>query len=221
MSQAVSSAGSMGAQAFAATGNPWVAAGAAAVGFLAGRSAQKAQNNMLRQQLEQTKKQNELIIAETARGVSEINRQRTLMFLETNRALQHVQRQSGDASANLLNQYAAVDQVGANVLVAQAETERQLSEDTAMLRLNNEINNENLNSQIINLTQGGQSQLRDLHTELGSKIPGKYDTLLSLAGSAFDIASASRQGSKLNTAGATKTTNQSTGYAKLVGLFND
>jgi len=221
MSQAVSGAASMGTQAFAATGNPWIAAGAAAVGFLSGRSAQKAQDNLLRQQLEQTKKQNELIIAETARGVSEINRQRTLMFMETNRALQYTRRQSGDAAANLLNQYAAVDQVGASVLVAQSETERQLSEDTAMLRLNNEINNENLNSQIINLTQGGQSQLRDLHTELGSKITGKYDTLLSLAGSAFDMASANKQGSKMSTAGATKTTNQSSGIAKLLGLSND
>ena len=216
----VGSAAQLGATAFVATGNPWVAAGAAALGLLSGNSAQKAQDELLKQKFALTQKQNELMIAETARGVSEINRQRTLAFLETNRSLRHIQRQSGDESANVLNQYAAVDQVGTNVLVAQSEVERQLDENTAMVRLNNEITNENLNNQIVNLTNQGQSSLNNMHTELQQAMPSKFDTVLSLADAAFTVVAAQRKDTKLRTEGATKTTNQSSGLAQILGLGN-
>lgn len=208
----VSGAASLGSQAFMATGNPWVAAGAAALGFLSGRSADKAKNKALAQQLELNRKQNELIIAETARGVSEINRQRTLLSLETNRSLRHLERGAGDASADVLNQYAAADLVGATALVAQSEMERQLDENTAMIRLNNEINNENLNNQVINLTQGGQSQLRDMSQEL-MPTGGKYDNIFALANAAFDVYGATKGSNKVKTAGASKTTNQASGIS--------
>lgn len=208
----VSGAANLGAQAFMATGNPWVAAGAAALGFLSGNAEQKARNEALKQQFELAKKQNELIIQETARGISEINRQRTLMFMETNRSLRHVQRQAGDATADVLNQYAAADVVGASALVAQSEMERQLSESEAMLRLNNEINNENLNNQVINLTNSGQSQLRDMSSDL----QGDNSTLsnvFAIAGAAFDIYGATKGSNKVKTTGASQTTNQSKGLA--------
>lgn len=211
----VSSAASLGSQAFMATGNPWVAAGAAALGFLSGQSADKAKNKALAQQLELNRKQNELIIAETARGISEINRQRTLMSLEANRSLRHLERGAGDASADVLNQYAAADLVGATALVAQSEMERQLDENTAMIRLNNEINTENLNNQVINLTQGGQSQLRDMSQEL-MPTGGKLDNIFAIAGAAFDIYSADKKPDKLNTGGSSKTINQATGISKFL-----
>lgn len=208
----VSSAASLGSQAFVATGNPWVAAGAAALGFLSGRSADKAKNAALKQQLELTRKQNELIIAETARGISEVNRQRTLLSLEVNRSLRHLSRAAGDATADVLNQYAAADLVGATALVAQADLDRQLDENVAMVRLNNEINNENLNTQLVNLTQGGQSQLRDMSQDL---VPsgGKFDNVFALAGAAFDIYGATKGINKVKTAGASQTTNQSKGIS--------
>jgi len=208
----VSSAASLGSQAFVATGNPWIAAGAAALGFLSGSSADKAKNKALAQQLELNRKQNELIIAETARGISEINRQRTLTSLETNRSLRHLERGAGDASADVLNQYAAADLVGATALVAQSEVERQLDENTAMIRLNNEINTENLNNQVVNLTQGGQSQLRDMSQEL-MPTGGKLDSIFAIAGAAFDIYGATKGSSKVKTVGASQTTNQSKGIS--------
>lgn len=211
----VSSAASLGSQAFVATGNPWVAAGAAALGFLSGRSADKAKNAALKQQLELTRKQNELIIAETARGISEVNRQRTLLSLEVNRSLRHLSRAAGDATADVLNQYSAADLVGATALVAQADLDRQLDENVAMVRLNNEINNENLNTQLVNLTQGGQSQLRDMSQDLVSS-GGKFDNIFALAGAAFDIYSATKGSDKLKTTGASKTTNQSKGISALL-----
>lgn len=211
----VSSAASLGSQAFMATGNPWVAAGAAALGFLSGRSADKAKNTALKQQLELTRKQNELIIAETARGISEVNRQRTLLSLEVNRSLRHLSRAAGDATADVLNQYAAADLVGATALVAQADLDRQLDENVAMVRLNNEINNENLNTQLVNLTQGGQSQLRDMSQDLVSS-GGKFDNVFALAGAAFDVYGATKGSDKLKTTGATKTTNQSKGISALL-----
>ncbi len=211
----VSSAASLGSQAFVATGNPWVAAGAAALGFLSGRSADKAKNTALKQQLELTRKQNELIIAETARGISEVNRQRTLLSLEVNRSLRHLSRAAGDATADVLNQYAAADLVGATALVAQADLDRQLDENVAMVRLNNEINNENLNTQLVNLTQGGQSQLRDMSQDLVSS-GGKFDNIFALAGAAFDVYGAMKGSDKLKTTGATKTTNQSKGISALL-----
>ena len=211
----VSSAASLGSQAFVATGNPWVAAGAAALGFLSGQSADKAKNTALKQQLELTRKQNELIIAETARGISEVNRQRTLLSLEVNRSLRHLSRAAGDATADVLNQYAAADLVGATALVAQADLDRQLDENVAMVRLNNEINNENLNTQLVNLTQGGQSQLRDMSQDL---VPsgGKFDNIFALAGAAFDVYGATKGSDKLKTTGASKTTNQSKGISALL-----
>lgn len=211
----VSSAASLGSQAFVATGNPWVAAGAAALGFLSGRSADKAKNTALKQQLELTRKQNELIIAETARGISEVNRQRTLLSLEVNRSLRHLSRAAGDATADVLNQYAAADLVGATALVAQADLDRQLDENVAMVRLNNEINNENLNTQLVNLTQGGQSQLRDMSQDLVSS-GGKFDNIFALAGAAFDVYGAMKGSDKLKTTGAAKTTNQSKGISALL-----
>ena len=211
----VSSAASLGSQAFVATGNPWVAAGAAALGFLSGSSADKAKNTALKQQLELTRKQNELIIAETARGISEVNRQRTLLSLEVNRSLRHLSRAAGDATADVLNQYAAADLVGATALVAQADLDRQLDENVAMVRLNNEINNENLNTQLVNLTQGGQSQLRDMSQDLVSS-GSKFDNIFALAGAAFDVYGATKGSDKLKTTGATKTTNQSKGISALL-----
>ncbi len=208
----VSSAASLGSQAFVATGNPWVAAGAAALGFLSGHSADKAKTAALKQQLELTRKQNELIIAETARGISEVNRQRTLLSLEVNRSLRHLSRAAGDATADVLNQYAAADLVGATALVAQADLDRQLDENVAMVRLNNEINNENLNTQLVNLTQGGQSQLRDMSQDLVSS-GGKFDNIFALAGAAFDIYGATKGTNKVKTAGAAQTTNQSKGIS--------
>ena len=211
----VSSSASLGSQAFVATGNPWVAAGAATLGFLSGQSADKAKNKALAQQLELNRKQNELIIAETARGISEINRQRTLLSLEVNRSLRHLSRAAGDATADVLNQYAAADLVGATALVAQADLDRQLDENVAMVRLNNEINNENLNTQLVNLTQGGQSQLRDMSQDLVSS-GGKFDNIFALAGAAFDIYGATKGSDKLKTTGASKTTNQSKGISALL-----
>ena len=211
----VSSSASLGSQAFVATGNPWVAAGAAALGFLSGQSADEAKNKALAQQLELNRKQNELIIAETARGISEINRQRTLLSLEVNRSLRHLSRAAGDATADVLNQYAAADLVGATALVAQADLDRQLDENVAMVRLNNEINNENLNTQLVNLTQGGQSQLRDMSQDLVSS-GGEFDNIFALAGAAFDIYGATKGSDKLKTTGASKTTNQSKGISALL-----
>ena len=211
----VSSSASLGSQAFVATGNPWVAAGAAALGFLSGQSADEAKNKALAQQLELNRKQNELIIAETARGISEINRQRTLLSLEVNRSLRHLSRAAGDATADVLNQYAAADLVGATALVAQADLDLQLDENVAMIRLNNEINNENLNTQLVNLTQGGQSQLRDMSQDLVSS-GGEFDNIFALAGAAFDIYGATKGSDKLKTTGASKTTNQSKGISALL-----
>lgn len=209
----VSGAASLGSQAFMATGNPWVAAGAAALGFLSGAAQDKAKNEALKQQLELNRKQNELIIQETARGLSEVNRQRTLMFMETNRSLRHVQRQAGDATADVLNQYAAADVVGASALVAQSEMERQLSESEAMIRLNNEINNENLNTQVVNLTNSGQSQLRDMSSDLQGEDNSTLSNVFAIAGAAFDIYGASKGSNKVKTTGASKTANQSKGLA--------
>lgn len=210
----------MGAQAFAATGNPWVAAGAAALGFLSGKSADKAQKKALEQKLALMQKQNELMVAETARGVSELNRQRSLMFMETNRSLRYVQRQAGDATADVLNQYASVDNVGVTSLVVQSEVERQLDENTNMIRLNNEIQNENINNQVVNLTNQGQRSLAGTPDEL-LQTQSKYSTVFSLANAAIDIYGATKggaSGNKLKTTGATKTTNQSTGILSILGL---
>lgn len=160
MASAMSGAAS-GAMQGAAIGGPYGALAGAAIGFFAGSAEEKARAKAAQEALEAANVRNKALVAEAARGISEINRQRTTAFIKTNQSLMHYRRQASSEKSSLANQYAAADVIGKSALIATTEIDRQQDEALSQEMFNIEVVQENFNTGVDNITNSTKNQLVD------------------------------------------------------------
>lgn len=177
---AASGAASGAMQGFA-IGGPYGALAGAAIGLFMGDKEEKQREELAKAQLEAAQKRNDAVLAETARGIGELNRTRTAAFIKTNQALFHYRRQGATETAELSNQYAALDVIGVSQLAAKSEIARTQDEAINQTMLNMEIEQENINTQVDTLTNSAKNQFTDA-SEAIEKIYEGTDTTSELFG---------------------------------------
>ena len=149
------------------------------------KSAQGAANAV-------SKQHNKAVIAETARGIGEINRQRTLSKMQTNQALLHDNAEAIGAISNITTQEAALDSIGASSTAAILDVRRQQSEVTATTMLNFEINQDNLDTQLQSLVNSGISQYAALGSGAGAAVQSQMAGQLANIGANYAMSSYSK-----------------------------
>jgi hypothetical protein len=201
---------------YAVTGGPWGVAIGGAIGLLAGNAGADARYEAAKAQLEAAKKRNEALLAEAARGIGEINRQRTTAFIKTNQALLHYRRQASSESSSLSNQYAAADVIGKSALIAKTAIDQELDQAVSQTLFNNEVQQENLNVAVDNLTNSTLMQYSDPTNEIDALYQGTSGTseLLKIGAVAFDTIGEDLFGKQKKT-----TTKASGGLSSMLGLF--
>lgn len=180
MASAMSGAAS-GALQGAAIGGPYGALAGAAIGFLAGSAEEKARAKAAQEALEAANVRNKALVAEAARGISEINRQRTTAFIKTNQSLMHYRRQASSEKSSLANQYAAADVIGKSALIATTEIDRQQDEALSQEMFNIEVVQENFNTGVDNLTNSTKNQLTDATATIDQLYAGQ-DSMSQIMG---------------------------------------
>ena len=150
-----------GAQAYQATGNPYIAAIAAVIGFFQGRKEDKEMKREYEEQFRLMKKYNEMLLQEQARGISEINRQRTITNIQTAQAMVHYAKQASGMSGANAAAIAQSDARGTASVMLEAEVLRQESEAKALSVLNLETQHDNYNVTVDTLSNQTKQQFAD------------------------------------------------------------
>ena len=164
----------------------------AAVTAVQGLSQKNAANSAQSAANEVSKQHNKAVLAETARGIGEINRQRTLSKMQTNQALLHENAEAVGAIANVDAQEAALDSIGASSTAAMLDIQRQQSEVTATTMLNFEINQDNLDTQLQSLVNSGISQYAALSSGAGAAVQSQMAGQLVNLGANYAMSSYSK-----------------------------
>ena len=149
------------------------------------KSAQGAANEV-------SKQHNNAVLSETARGIGETNRQRTLSKMQTNQALLHDNAEAIGAISNITTQEAALDSIGASSTAAILDVRRQQSEVTATTMLNFEINQDNLDTQLQSLVNSGISQYAALGSGAGAAVQSQMVGQLANIGANYAMSSYSK-----------------------------
>jgi hypothetical protein len=131
---------------------PLLGAGLSAVTTLfGGFAADRAQASQIRQKAELAKKQNDFTMKETARAVAEINRQRTMVNIQTASALAYNQTATKQEAAAVDVNAALTNQIGATAAIIEADVTRRSDEQLSSIWRNNEFQQENLNQSLESL----------------------------------------------------------------------
>lgn len=186
-----------------AIGGPWGAAIGAGIGLIQGKAEEEAREEAAKAQLEAAKKRNDALLAEAARGISEINRQRTTAFIQTNQAIQHYRRAASSEKSSLVNQYAAADVIGKSALIAKNQVDQELDAAVNQSLFNVEVQQENMNTAVDNLTNSTLNQFVDVTSEIDALYEGtdSMSQLFDIAGSAFSMYTGGLMNSSLQGAG--------------------
>lgn len=218
----------LGAMQGFAIGGPWGAAIGGVIGLLGGSAEADARYEAAQAQLKASQKRNEALLAESARGIGEINRQRTTAFIKTNQALLHYRRQASSESSSLSNQYAAADVIGKSALIAKTAIDQELDQAVSQTMFNVEVQQENLNVAVDNLTNSTLMQYSDPINEIDVMYQGAdgMSELLQIGSVAFDTFGSKLFGTE-NTTGKNNpiknpgktTTKASGGLSSMLGLF--
>ena len=159
-----------------------IQAGAGLLGGLANKKAAKqAQEDYNRM----ARERNKAVLEETARNIGEINRQRTVLNMQTNQALFHT-GQSADATRSDLSVLQGVtDSIGSTSQVLLSDVERQESEAKAVTMQNLETEQFNLNASLGTMINSGISQYSDI--KYGASSQANREIAGSLYGTALDV----------------------------------
>ena len=149
-------------------GGPWGAAAGAAFGLgmsLFGQADQAAQQRrMVEAAIKAAEARNKLNMQEAARAAAEINKQRTLSYIQTAQALQHINKEGavGTGQANLRTAYA--DAIGNSSRLIQSDIDQQMNEARGLTALNAEIQQDNLNSSLTTMMNNARSNFTPVNT---------------------------------------------------------
>lgn len=185
---------------------PWGMAIGAGLGMLQGRQADKELKRQYEEQLKLMKMQNEAVLREQARGIAEINRQRTITNIQTAQALAHYGKQAqGMAGANAAA-IAQSDARGTASVMLESEVLRQEAEAKALTKFNLETQHENFNTAVDTLSNQTARQFQDPMQLVGMfQETMDFNDLMSVGMAAY---SASKAKPKQQLSGTDFTTSQ-------------
>lgn len=173
-------------------GGPWGAVIGAVIGFFEGSDAQRKLEHQFNDALKANAKRNDALLMESARAYSEISRQRAALNIKTSQALYYYQRQAGDQKGEVLNNFAAQDQIGTSALAITSLIDSQRDSAVAQTVWNHQQEIENTNTQVHNLQNETINQISDvigmaatLHEDLVSDLFGMADQYMSMQGGAM------------------------------------
>ena len=144
----------------------------------AAKQAQEDYNRMARER-------NKAVLAETARNIGEINRQRTVLNMQTNQALFHTGQSADTARSDLSVLQGVTDSIGSTSQVLLSDVERQESEAKAVIIQNLETEQFNLNASLDTLVNSSISQYSDI--KYGASSQANREIAGSLYGTALDV----------------------------------
>lgn len=166
-----STAGSMASYAAmgAAIGGPWGAAAGAVVGLvsslISSGEQREQQNKMVDAAIKANEAKTKLIMQEAARSAGEINRQRTLAYVQTAQAMQHIQKEGGAGTAQANLQVAVTEAIGASAGAVKSDIDHQMNEAQAQLEFNAETQQENINQSLIGMLNQARSSFTPVSTQ--------------------------------------------------------
>ena len=144
----------------------------------AAKQAQEDYNRMARER-------NKAVLAETARNIGELNRQRTVLNMQTNQALFHTGQSADTARSDLSVLQGVTDSIGSTSQVLLSDVERQESEAKAVIVQNLETEQFNLNASLDTLVNSSISQYSDI--KYGASSQANSEIVGGLLGTALDV----------------------------------
>ena len=145
---------------------PLLVMGAVSIGsqLLSGMSQKKTAKAQEQAANAMARERNLAILKETARNIGEVNRQRTVLNMQTNQALFHIGGASGASKSDLSVLDGVTDSIGSTSRVLLSDVERQEAEAKATTLYNLETEQLNLNSSLESMINSSISQYSGMQT---------------------------------------------------------
>lgn len=135
-----------------------------------------------KQQLKMAKTANSATLTQMGRNISQINRQRTILSMQTQSALMYAQAQGRAQNASNAALYAAADQVGNQALYLQSAVKNMVDEQQYQSMFNLQTQQLNLNVQVQDLANTVQDRFVGVNVQGGDFSVGQALTDLIDAG---------------------------------------
>lgn len=153
------------------------------VGTLGSYFSNKEAYKQGKRQLKMAKTANSATLTQVGRNLNEINRQRTILSMETQSALLYAQAQGRAQNSSLANVYAAADQVGNQQLYQQTAVQNVVDEQQYQSLFNLQTQQLNLNVQVQNLINASMDKFVGVNVQGGQFSIGQaLNDLMSVAG---------------------------------------
>lgn len=145
---------------------PLLVMGAISIGsqLLSGMSQKKTAQAQEQAANAMARERNLAILKETARNIGEVNRQRTVLNMQTNQALFHIGAASSANKSDLSVLDGTTDSIGSTSRVLLSDIERQEAEAKATTLYNLETEQLNLNSSLESMINSSISQYSGMQT---------------------------------------------------------
>lgn len=145
---------------------PLLVMGAISIGsqLLSGMSQKKTAKAQEQAANAMARERNLAILKETARNIGEVNRQRTVLNMQTNQALFHIGAASSANKSDLSVLDGVTDSIGSTSRVLLSDIERQEAEAKATTLYNLETEQLNLNSSLESMINSSISQYSGMQT---------------------------------------------------------
>ena len=144
------------------SGNPWVAAIAAVVGFFVGLTSESAETKALKKNIKLAEDMNKATIKEMNRQLSHNSMEQQYIINSTERALFDTQRQSG-ALQGAMNAYVGnFEFIGNSVKHAESDLTRQRDEADQQTIYNMLVGINNSNNRVTDITNRARAAYKDV-----------------------------------------------------------
>ena len=144
------------------SGNPWVAAIAAVVGFFIGLTSESAETKALKKNIKLAEDMNQATIKEMNRQLSHNSMEQQYIINSTERALFDTQRQSG-ALQGAMNAYVGnFELIGNSVQHAESDLTRQRDEADQQTIYNMLVGINNSNNRVTDITNRARAAYKDV-----------------------------------------------------------
>ena len=144
------------------SGNPWVAAIAAVVGFFVGLTSESAETKALKKNIKLAEDMNQATIKEMNRQLSHNSMEQQYIINSTERALFDTQRQSG-ALQGAMNAYVGnFELIGNSVKYAESDLTRQRDEADQQTIYNMLVGINNSNNRVTDITNRARAAYKDV-----------------------------------------------------------
>ena len=167
--------------------NPLFIQGAIQMGadLLGGFAKKKAMKQAEREYNQMARERNKAVLAETARNIGELNRQRTVLNMQTNQALFHTGQSADTARSDLSVLQGVTDSIGSTSQVLLSDVERQEAEAKAVVVQNLETEQFNLNASLDTLVNSSISQYSDI--KYGASSQANREIMGKILGTSIDV----------------------------------